>query len=75
MKPRNGQTLTQTAKESDLSLCPYCHEQNKNFFAPKCHNCMSEVGFVEQIAHSLLWTVVQVVVVFLGLALVYWALT
>jgi hypothetical protein len=37
-----------------MSFCPKCHQTDKNFFAPQCHNCNEPVGFLEQCAHSLL---------------------
>ena len=43
-----------------MSICPHCHQMDKNFFAPVCHNCNNEVGFFEQCVHSLVYTVVYV---------------
>ena len=39
-----------------MSICPECHTLDKNFFAPKCHACNTEVGFLMQCAASLVYT-------------------
>jgi len=41
-----------------MALCPNCHKMDKEFFAPKCWNCNTEVGFWEQVSHSLVYTIV-----------------
>jgi hypothetical protein len=46
-----------------MAFCPNCHQMDKNFFAPQCHNCNEHVGFLEQCAHSLIVTVVPWIVV------------
>jgi hypothetical protein len=54
-----------------MSICPHCHQMDKNFFAPICHNCNNPVGFIEQCVHSLLYTVVLILsVIFFGWALI-----
>ena len=58
-----------------MSLCPNCHQMDKNFFAPQCHNCNEYVGFIEQCVHSLLWTVTYVSTVILVMYLVYKLIT
>ena len=46
-----------------MSVCPNCQKKDKEFFAPQCHNCNEHVGFIEQCIHSIIWTVVPIVVV------------
>ena len=52
-----------------MSVCMHCHTMDKNFFAPICHACNNETGFLMQCAFSLMWTVVTVTVAITG---VYW---
>ena len=54
-----------------MSVCPNCHQMDKNFFAPQCHNCNAYVGFWEQCVHSLIWTVVPPIVVIAVLGILY----
>ena len=54
-----------------MSVCPHCHQMDKNFFAEKCHNCNTYVGFIEQCAHSLIWTVVPWIVIATGVWIVW----
>ena len=58
-----------------MALCPNCHQMDKNFFAPRCHNCNTEVGFGEQVAHSLVYTVVTWTVMIGGMYLIYKLIT
>jgi len=51
-----------------MSVCPNCQKKDKEFFAPVCHNCNMPVGFGEQIAHSLIWTIVPPAIGLFGLA-------
>jgi hypothetical protein len=41
-----------------MAVCPHCHQMDKNFFAPRCHNCNQPVDMGEQFVHSTIWTVV-----------------
>jgi|TARA_B110000971_G_scaffold135049_1_gene138115 hypothetical protein len=50
-----------------MSVCPNCHKKDKEFFAPLCHNCNEPVGFGEQIAHSLIWTLVPPMIAIFGM--------
>lgn len=54
-----------------MSVCPHCHQMDKNFFAERCHNCNQLVGFWEQCAHSLIWTVVPLATIALVLGVVW----
>ena len=58
-----------------MAVCPNCHQMDKNFFAPQCHNCNEQVGFWEQVGHSLLFTVVSYGVMALGMYIIWLALT
>jgi len=42
-----------------MAVCPHCHAGDKTFFAPKCHNCNTEVGVGEQFAASIMHFVGQ----------------
>jgi|SaaInl59LU_5_DNA_1037362.scaffolds.fasta_scaffold10560_5 uncharacterized protein (DUF983 family) len=58
-----------------MAVCPNCHQMDKNFFAPLCHNCNTHVGFWEQVAHSLLFTVVSYGTIALGMYIIWLAVT
>jgi hypothetical protein len=45
-----------------MSLCPECFVKDKNFFAPRCHACNSEIGFIRQCVWSFVWSVTYVTV-------------
>jgi len=45
-----------------MAICPACHRKDKNFFAPQCHSCNTEIGFNEQVFHSILWTMLPMVI-------------
>jgi hypothetical protein len=42
-----------------MAICPHCHTTDKNFFAPRCHACNSDVGFIEQVFFSTFYGAVQ----------------
>ena len=58
-----------------MSVCPNCHQMDKNFFAPQCHNCNEHVGFMEQCVHSLIWTVVPFITVAVAIAVIWFLIT
>jgi hypothetical protein len=57
-----------------MALCPNCHKMDKEFFAPRCWNCNTEVGFGEQVAHSLVYTLITWAVTIGGALLIYFLL-
>ena len=54
-----------------MSVCPKCQQLDKNFFAAQCHNCNEPVGFFEQVAVSIVYTVSHVFGVILGFWLLW----
>lgn len=36
-----------------MALCPYCFQNEKEFFSPKCNQCNTEVELGDQIKGSL----------------------
>ena len=46
-----------------MAICPSCQTQDKNFFAPRCHACNSDIGFIEQVFFSVFYGVVQIATV------------
>lgn len=42
-----------------MAICPDCHSPDKNFFAPRCHNCNAEITMWEQIGVSLIFFTVK----------------
>jgi uncharacterized protein (DUF983 family) len=51
-----------------MSICPHCHQMDKNFFAPQCHNCNEHVGFFQQCSASIVYTTVNI----LGIIFFVW---
>jgi hypothetical protein len=45
-----------------MAICPNCHTREKGFFAPKCFECNTEVGFFEQLITSVVCTITAIVV-------------
>ena len=43
-----------------MAICPHCHTNDKNFFAPRCHACNSDIGFLEQVFFSVFYGTVQI---------------
>jgi hypothetical protein len=39
-----------------MALCINCHTTDKGFFAPRCHACNEECGFLLQCATSIVAT-------------------
>jgi hypothetical protein len=58
-----------------MAVCPNCHQMDKNFFAPQCHNCNEHVGFWEQCIHSLIWTLVPWIVIPMVLLIIWTLIT
>ena len=54
-----------------MAICPNCHTMDKGFFAPKCHSCNTEVGFIEQMLTSLVWWTTTIVVGYIILRLIF----
>ena len=46
-----------------MAVCPECHTPDKNFFAPRCHACNSEIPLIQQIIVSLIFFSVKAVFV------------
>ncbi len=44
-----------------MAVCPACQIKDKNFFAPVCHSCNTEIDFGEQVFHSILWSTLPLV--------------
>ena len=55
-----------------MAVCINCHTMDKGFFAPRCHACNEECGFLLQCAASMVATVVYFGVQLLGLFFVFW---
>lgn len=43
-----------------MAICINCHTTDKGFFAPRCHACNEECGFLMQCLASLVYTVTYV---------------
>ena len=54
-----------------MAICPNCHTMDKGFFAPKCHSCNTEVGFIEQCLTSLVWWTTTIVVGYIIIRLIF----
>ena len=58
-----------------MAICPNCHQTDKNFFAPQCHNCNSVIPFMQQVGYSITYAVVSYGIMFGGMYLIYKAFT
>jgi uncharacterized protein (DUF983 family) len=52
-----------------MSVCPYCLQQEKDFFSDKCNQCNTKVSFGNQVFASVLYTICNIGIVVLGIAL------
>jgi len=56
-----------------MAICINCHTMDKGFFAPRCHACNEECGFLMQCAASLVATTVYVgTILFAFYLLILW---
>jgi hypothetical protein len=54
-----------------MAMCPHCFEQ-KQFFAPRCPQCNSEVWMWQQIAIYILLWITRIIIYGGALLLVIW---
>jgi len=55
-----------------MAQCPYCW-QEKKFLQPKCHHCLSEISYYDQIVFLIVQTLMSFVS--LGVAIfLFWLL-
>ena len=43
-----------------MAICINCHTMDKGFFAPRCHACNEECGFLEQVLASTIYNTVYI---------------
>jgi len=58
-----------------MALCPACHQTDKNFFAPQCHNCNEIIPFLQQVGYSITFTLVSYGTIAAGMYIIYSAFT
>jgi sarcosine oxidase delta subunit len=52
-----------------MSLCPYCHQREKEFFADKCDSCNTRVSFGDQVAASVTYVLTYAITIVGGIAI------
>ena len=52
-----------------MSLCPYCQQSNKEFFADKCDACNTPVTFGDQVAASITYVLTYAITILVGIVI------
>lgn len=52
-----------------MSLCPYCHQHNKEFFADRCDQCNTPVTFGQQVSASVTYVLTYAITILGGIAI------